>query len=470
MNAQNGAASRPFALTTLLCLIAISALAGQDYKVGRAAVKITPPVGIPMAGYYNIRLAEGTHDDLFAKAVALEQGGVRAVLVACDLVSLPAEIVAEARKQAEAATGISAANIFFSATHSHTGPLLGGRGLQAATPAAKKIVDSYRVALSAKMAEAVKLAAGSLVPAKVSMGVGREESVSFYRRFLMKDGSVRTNPGKRNPEVVQPMGQIDPDVALLWAEASDGKPLLAFVNHALHLDTVGGLQFSADYPATISKVLRKLYGPELVTLFTIGAAGNINHVDVKSAEAQKGHAEAQRIGTVLAGEVIKTLTRMKPVGPGSLAARAETVKLPLPGYSKEQIEKAKAVAAMFGKPNAPGTVPLAEAFRVLDVVERKGAPIETEVGVISLGQDLALVMLPGEIFVELGEAIKKASPFRQTVIVELAGGNIGYVPTRKAFGEGGYEVLSARFAPGGGEMLAEAAIRILAGLHREASR
>jgi len=438
--------------------------------LGRAAVKITPPAGIPMAGYYNIRLAEGTHDDLFAKAVAFEQGGTRAVLVTCDLVSLPGEIVAEARKQAEAATGIPAANLFFSATHSHTGPLLGGRALQAASPAAKKIVDSYRVALAAKMAEAVRLAAASMVPAKISMGTGREESVSFYRRFLMKDGSVRTNPGKRNPEIVQPMGQIDPDVAMLWAEAIDGKPLLALVNHALHLDTVGGLQFSADYPATIAKILGKLHGTELVTLFTIGAAGNINHVDVKSAEAQKGHGEAKRIGTVLAGEAIKTLTRVKPVTAGRLSARVEALKLPLPEYSKAEVEKAQAVAAMFGKPNAPGTVPLAEAFRVLDVVDRKGAPVETEVGVIALGQDVALVMLPGEIFVELGDAIKKASPFRQTVIVELSGGNIGYVPTRKAFGEGGYEVLSARFAPGGGEMLAEAAIRLLAALHRESSR
>jgi hypothetical protein len=454
----------------LAAILLLPLLAGEELRVGRAAVKITPPAGIPMAGYYNIRLAEGTLDDLWAKAIAFEVGGRTAVLTVCDLVSLPSDIAANARRQAEAATGIPASNLFFSATHSHTGPLLGGRALAFAPPAARKMADSYRVTLAARMAEAAKLAASSLTPAKLSMGAGREESVSFYRRFLMKDGSVKTNPGKKNPEVVQPMGQIDPDVAVLWAESADGKPLAAMVNHALHLDTVGGLQFSADYPYTLSKILATLHGPGLITQFTIGAAGNINHIDVKSAEPQKGPGEARRIGTVLAGEVIKTLTRMTPVAAASLQVRSETVRLPLPNYTPEEVEKARAAAAAFGKPGSPGTVPLAEAFRVLDVAERKGAPIETEVGAIALGQDLALVMLPGEIFVELGTAIKKASPFRQTVIVELSGGNIGYVPTRKAFSEGGYEVLSARFAPGGGEMLADAAIRIVAALHRDAAR
>jgi hypothetical protein len=54
-----------------------------------------------------------------------------------------------------------------------------------------------------------------------------------------------------------------------------------------------------------------------------------------------------------------------------------------------------------------------------------------------------------------------------TIIVELSSGQIGYVPTRKAFEEGGYEVLSARFAPGGGELLAETAIKLLSAIHRK---
>lgn len=447
-------------------LLAGGQLPGQELRAGRAAVKITPPVGVPMAGYYNTRLAEGALDDLWAKVLVLESGGVRVALAACDLVNIPADLSSAARRQAEAATGIPASHIMLSATHSHTGPLLGGRSTQYVEGPARKAMDAYRAAFPARIAEAVRAAASGLAPARISQATGHEESVSFYRRFLMKDGTVRTNPGKRNPQIVQPMGHIDPDVQLLWVESAGAKPLLAYINHALHPDTVGGLRFSADFPYTLSNLLGKVYGPDLVTLFTNGAAGNINHIDVSSAQPQKGPGEARRIGTVLAGEVLKTITRLQPVPAGPLTVRNEIVPLPLPTYSLEQVAKARDIALKFGKPDSPGTVPLAEAFRILDVADRKGAPLEAEVQVVALGKSVAWVALPGEVFVELGQAIKKASPFPMTIIVELSAGQIGYVPARKAFDEGGYEVLSARFAPGGGELLAETAIKLLSSLHR----
>jgi hypothetical protein len=448
----------------LLLLIAIPGWA--EFRAGRAAVKITPPAGIPMAGYYSTRLAEGVHDDLYAKALVFEQDGRRAAMVACDLVNLPRDVAIASRKAITDSTGISDENIIVSATHSHTGPLLGGRGLDAVRGKPMDIARTYKAALPLKIAEAVRLAAAALVPVQVSAAVGREESVAFYRRFLMKDGTVRTNPGRRNPEIVQPMGQIDPDLALVWIESAGGKPVAAYVNYAMHLDTVGGLQFSADYPHTLAKTLGKVFGPDLLTIFTIGAAGNINHIDVKSGAPQKGHAEARRIGTVLAGEAIKVTTHLAKVDAFRLAVAGAVVELPLPEFTKEEVTHARAVAAKFGQPDSPGTQPLAAAFRILDVADRNGQPVAAEVRGVALGRDLAFVALPGEIFVELGQAIKKASPFRTTIIVELAGPSIGYVPTRKAFTEGSYEVLSARFAPGGGEMIADAAIRLLADLYR----
>jgi hypothetical protein len=83
--------------------------------------------------------------------------------------------------------------------------------------------------------------------------------------------------------------------------------------------------------------------------------------------------------------------------------------------------------------------------------------------VISVGPDLAWVSLPGEVFVGLGLAIKDGSPFRQTMIAELANGSVGYVPTREAYPQGNYEVVSARCAAGSGEMLVDAALKQLRG-------
>ena len=105
------------------------------------------------------------------------------------------------------------------------------------------------------------------------------------------------------------------------------------------------------------------------------------------------------------------------------------------------------------------------AYKVLDVAERNGQPLEAEVQVIVLGQEVAWVALPGEIFADLGLSIKAVSPFRQTFVVELANGSLGYIPNRSAYAEGQYEVVSARCAEGSGEMLVNAALRLLTELH-----
>jgi len=454
------------ALALLPALSMVLPLWAEPLRVGRAAVKITPAAGIPMAGYYSFRLSEGTHDDLFAKALVLESGDAKVALVACDLVDIDEALAASAREAVHAATGIVPARIMISATHSHTGPLLNRRFLATAPAAPKKLAEQYRAALPQRIVETVRLADQSLTPARAWTATGREESLGFYRRFLMKDGTVRFNPGKMNPDIVQPMGSIDPDVALAYFDSPEGRPLSAYVNFALHLDTVGGAQFSADYPYTLAKLLAKLKGPEMLTIFTIGAAGNINHIDVSHKEPQKGHLEAQRIGTVLAGEVLKTMAKLKPATSALLQSAQEIVPLPIPSYTAAERADAAKVAAQFGAAKPPPFLDLVHAMKVLDVAERKGEPLAAEVQVITLGDQIAWVALPGEIFVELGVAIKKASPFPQTIIVELANGSVSYVPTKKAYAEGAYEATSARAAPGGGELLAETAIRLLALLHR----
>ena len=131
------------------------------------------------------------------------------------------------------------------------------------------------------------------------------------------------------------------------------------------------------------------------------------------------------------------------------------------------MESAREVAARHRDPKAkqPSFLETVQAYKVLDVEARHGKPTEVEVQVIALGNDLAWVSLPGEIFVELGLAIKQDSPFPHTIIAELANGSIGYIPTRRAYTQGNYEVVSARCAEGSGELLVDAAIGLLKELH-----
>jgi hypothetical protein len=276
---------------------------------------------------------------------------------------------------------------------------------------------------------------------------------------------VGWNAGKLNPNIVRPAGPTDPAVPVVYAESRTGKPLATYVNFAMHLDTVGGLDFSADYAFTLATLLSRVKSPEMLTLFTIGCAGDINHINTGSKDPQKGPAEGERIGTVLGAEVLKTFTRLATITTHAPRARQQSIKLALPTLAPGDVDRARALATRIGSKNDPNFLEKVWAFAVLDTFGRDGQPLEVEVQVIAVSPEVAWVSLPGEIFVELGLAIKAASPFKHTLIAELANGSIGYIPTQRAYAEGNYEPISARCAAGSGERLVAAATQLLQELH-----
>lgn len=421
-----------------------------------------------MAGYYSARGATGVHDDLQAKAVVLEASGGRAALVVCDLITMTRGVTDEARALIEKETGIAGERVMISATHSHTGPVIPSQSSRdAALGGDGESALKYRRELPLKIAEAVRRAAANLQPVTVLAGEGHVEDLAFNRRYFMQDGSVGWNPGKLNPKVVKPAGLTDPRLPVVSFATPRGKPLAAYVNFAMHLDTVGGTEISADYAGSLSATLEKVQGAGYLTIFSIGTAGDINHLDVHWRDPQKGQAEAARIATILAGQVLQTLKHAGAVGAGRLHAARETVPLPLAKVSEAEVARARELAAQYGTKAPPKFIDSVFAFKALDVSDRGGRPLEAEVQVIALGSEVAWVALPGEIFVELGLAIQKASPFPHTVLVELANGSVGYVPSRSAYPQGNYEVISARCGVGSGELLVESAIRLLKKLHDE---
>jgi neutral ceramidase len=462
---------KPWQSTVVVgCLFAMGTvhIEAAEFRAGAAAVRITPDKPTPLAGYYNTRIPTNTHDELQAKAIVLEQDGVRAALVVCDLLTLSRDVVERTREIVSRTTGVPGANVMLSATHTHTGPLLDNKSSRNITDSSSAgVIREYTESLPARIAESVRLAEAALQPARVAVAHEREDHLSHNRRFFMKDGTVGWNPGKLNMNIVRAAGPIDPDVALVYFDSPRGVPIGTYVNFAMHPDTVGGLEFSADYAFTLSKLLGDYKGTNMVTVFANGACGNINHVDVNWAGVQKGHVESARLGTILAGNVLKGYTRMTGASAGALRVQSEMVKLPLPELKPGDVESARALATRVGTTNAPKFLEQVNAFRVLDVAARNGRPQEVEVQVITLGDDVAWVSLPGEIFVELGLEIKEKSPFRHTLIAELANGSIGYIPNKKAYEQGNYEPTSARCAQGSGEILVESALKFLRAARRD---
>ncbi len=461
-------------LVVMMALAVGGTARAGDLKAGAASVEITPKVGTPMAGYYYERASEGVHDPLWAKVLVLDIDGRKVALVSLDLIGTTTDMVTDARKEIEKRTGVKGADVMISATHAHTGPVLANRGEREDRFGAKNPLSvAWSEALPGKIADAVAKAESNLKPATLSAAHGRESTIAFNRRFHMTDGTVGWNPGKLNPKILKAAGTIDPDVAVLYLEAKDEKktPIATYVNHAVHLDNVGGTKFSADMPHTISDLLGRFKGPDMTTIYTSGCCGDVNHIDVKWAERQGGHENAARMGTILAAEVFKTWPRLQPCeNLGAVRVRTAKVKLPLAKISPGEVATARETVARMGQSKGtPAFMELVKAFQVIDVDDRKGQPIEVEVQVITLGDRVAWVSLPGEIFVELGLEIKQDSPFPSTIIAELANGAIGYIPSRRAYAQGNYEVVSARCAEGSGEMLVDAAVKMLKEMHMEAT-
>lgn len=453
-------------LISLFLMLTANAASGE-FRVGAASVVITPLDGTPMAGYYRKRLSEGTLDDLYSKAVVFERDGVKAAIVVCDILTLPRHTIETARKLIEQQTGIRGDHVMISATHSHTSPVVSGENTRdkldgGDTEPALKFTETLPKLIAQSVAEANR----KLAPARGSATSAYEDGVSFNRRFWMRDGSVSWNPPKQDKNIIRPAGPIDPEIGFLYFDTPDAKPITSVVNFALHSDTTGGQKFSSDYMGHLSRLLTRYKGNDMLTLFALGACGNINHRDITWADNQKGVAESFRIATSLAGAINRSWTKLQPFDTSKLQVRSEIVKLPTAPISDEDITKANEVLKRLTDPKTTFTEQV-KTFQVLDIASKKGNPLDVEVQVIALGNDVAFVSLPGEVFVELGLSIKKASPFKHTIIVELANGSIGYIPNKSAYPEGQYEVLSARCAAGSGEMLVTAALKLLADLHKQ---
>lgn len=456
---------------------------GESLRVGVAEVDITPPVGFPMAGYYHERLADGQIDRLKAKAIVFQDGPSKAALVVCDLIGIASDLSREVRQRASEKTGIPLPNIVISATHSHTAPdymkeLYLNLGGQRQEPARAAYINQ----LTSGPVEAIAIASAAAQPVTLEAGSATQQpTVSFNRRFVMRDGSVRTWMSLDNPEVVRPAGPIDPQIGILSIKDAAGKQLGIFSNFALHLDTVGGLKWSADYPYFIEQTLRKSAGADVISIFGTGCCGDINHSDPRRRERNKADYIGNSLGESIQGQLGK-LERLERM---DLVVKSTLVRLPLQDATQDEVANSIKTLAAAGRQEKVDFLEHVTAYKklMLDHFRHEkphanaadhitwglsrslagvGEALPVEVTVITIGSDVAIVCLPGEVFVELGLAIKQGSPFRTTLVVELSNCvETIYIPTRAAYAQGSYEVTNSALQPGAGEMLVETALTLL---------
>ena len=440
-------------------------------QVGTAMVDITPPIGAQVAGQFHERIAEFVHDPLCARAFVVDDGRTRAAIVGCDLLSLKRPTVQRARALAAELTGVPAANILISATHTHTGPRT--TAIFPSSPDA-----DYVNLLPRQIASAVAAATRARRPARIGAGSGWEEGATHNRRFLTADGEVRTHPPKGAPGFLGPEGPDDPEVGVLFAEDEQARFVGAVVAYTSHPIVVGHEKaFSADFPGSACRTLEAIKGAPGSVTFVNGAYANVCPFDVCNAGRREyGYVWAERFGHMVAGEALRVLEKTDTLADAPVRVASRRVELTLRGIDDEVIASARQLLAAPADQPPPGATDRGSAHRertyanevVLLAEERRLSPtVEAEVQVVAIGP-AAFVGIPAELFVEFGLEIKRRSPWLFTYIVGGANGMVGYVPTRRAFRGGGYETRLARsskLTAEAGEILVEAAVGLLKQVH-----
>lgn len=396
---------------------------------------ITPPLYHNMPGYFSERLAEDVLDKLYAKAfVCCGSNGVKTAMVAIDANMIPEEIVVAAKKRIADHTDIPTENISVSATHNHNG---------GPTVSWGKLVrqeDSYMAFVADKAADAVIVANRHLRPARIGYGCGRVDDISFHRIYEMKNGTLQTNPGVHNPDVVRPAGPIDPDVTVLRVDdAETGKPLGSVTNFACHLDCVDRMAYSGDYAAALSDELKDAYGHRFVSVFFVGTCGNINHFDVFGGK-HTAPDYYRYMGKRLGDEVKRVFDSCEYSQDDTADTFRTVLTIPKRRVPESEIPELKRITEtvtlheheVIGSQSDPDQLKAVFAYDLLNYIKTQDEDKEVPVQFVRLG-DNAFYELPGEVFVQFGQKIKRESPFRHNFILTNSNGLYGYLPLRELF-------------------------------------
>jgi len=438
--------------THLLCLFFASAtiLAADKpvLRAGAAAVDITPtqfPMNMP--GGFSANMAEKAHDPFHSRALVLDDGKTALAMVVVDNLGAGPDVLDEAKALAAQKTGMSVKNMLISSTHTHSGPSLNTRS-ESAAAYYKQFVEG--------VADSIAKAHAALKPAAVGAAAHPLPDEVFNRRWYLKPGkmplnpfgrldTVKMNPGT-SPEVIdRPAGPTDPDITILSVQDLKRKQIALFANYSLHY--VGGGpkgQMTADYFGEFARLIpSRVRGDEgFVAMMSNGTSGDINNIPFGVTRPPREPFEQIRIVAQKAADTAWFAHQKieKHQGDVRLGMRQREITLKYRRPSQQDVAEAKAVLAVKDKDAIEKLPRLAQNYAngVVSAFEREEETITVQIQAIRIG-DFAVCGIPFETFVEIGLELKKRSPFPQTMVVGLANGRHGYLPTPEHHKLGGYE-------------------------------
>ena len=447
----------------------------SNLKAGFSRLDITPPLGIPISGYYEKRYAKGFLDRLEVHAIAVANGDKKAIIINLDLLHIPNDFCKEQREVISKFCGVPFDAIFVTCTHTHTGPSFVIK--QDEPEEANELIRAYTVQLGLAMRDCAKYAMDDLKPAEFYVAEGEAKNISFVRRYRMKDGSVQTNPGVGNPDIDHVLDEAS-EVLKLIEIKREGAEDIYIVNFGVHPDVIGGELISADFPRFVRESVEGALN-DVKCVFINAAQGDVNHINPFPTEydrlgldydsfdsVPRGYDHAIHMGRVIAGGALAICTKAKKVNADEISFATKDVKIPT-NMENDKLEEAQYICDMVAAgrqeelPYKKMELTTAKA-RAARIVRLKDGPeyYEMKFTCLRFG-DIAFVGLPGEPFTGLGRQIIAASPFDTTVVCCLTNGGGYYYPTTAAYDEGGYEAGSSPLKKGVAEIITNSFVEIL---------
>lgn len=401
--------------------------AGEGLRAGAAKVDITPEQSCLLCGYASrTELSTGVHDPLSARAIALEQGDRRLVLLSCDLIGFYGGTAERLRQVICDAAKLHPEELFLAGIHTHAAPTL--------TLDPAKVHPNnfaYTQALEPKLVAVVQSALHSLRPATLGVGIGSSPVGINRRQTVAGPGGQPQIRLGRNPG-----GDTDPEVQVLQLrERKDDRRIALLFAYATHSTSLGSknLAISGDVHGLAEQFVENHLGDGVVVPGFAGASGDIDpwfRVLPQFKTSNGWIPEPVLLGTMLGEEVVTTADTI----------RQSSANLPLQSLMKT-VE-----------------LPTKPDLELTDYTRRT-----MTISVARIG-DVAIAGFSGELFHDIGRAIKTGSPFPHTVILTHCNGGSGYLVAKQAYPEGGYEVKTTPFAAEAAGIVVREAIALLAQL------
>jgi hypothetical protein len=436
-------------LGVLVCFLSVE-MEAAPLRAGAAVANITPkefPLNMP--GGFNANMATNAHDPLRARALVLDDGTTKLAMVVVDNLGVAPEVLDEAKAIASRRTGILVDRMLICSTHTHSAPASNVK--DAPAPAV-----AYRKLLLDGIAEAIIQAHAALRPASIGTASHPLPEEVFNRRWFLKPGKmpanpfghfdvVKMNPGTSPDVLDRPAGPTDPDLTIISLQDAKHRPLALFANYSLHY--VGGTpagQVSADYFGEFARLMpsRLRGGDDFVAMMSNGTSGDINNIPFLVDRPPREPFEQIRLVAGKAADAAWLAYRKIPLHHPDvrLGMAQREVKIKYRRPTAEQLNAAKTVLQVKEKEGIEKLPRLAQNYarNTVAAAERAEETVTVKLQAIRIG-DSAVCGIPFETFAEIGLDLKKRSPFSQTMVIGLANGRHGYLPTPAQHKLGGYE-------------------------------